>query len=91
MNPLPSLLLATKTVVPVETNGWDLLGQHLVAAIVFSVVGIVVFFALLLLMEKLTPFSIIKEIGEEHNVAVALIMSSIVIGMAIIIAASILG
>ena len=30
-------------------------------------------------MEKLTPFSIIKEIGEEHNVAVALIVGAIVV------------
>ena len=65
--------------------------RHLVAAVVFSIVGVIVFFASLLLMEKLTPFSIIKEIGEEHNQAVAMIVSAIVVGIAIIIAAAILG
>ena len=79
-------LLADET-----ANNWELLGQHLIAAIVFSVVGVIVFFASLLLMEKLTPFSIIKEIGEEHNMAVAIIVGAIVLGIAIIIAASVLG
>ena len=73
------------------TGGWELLGQHLLAAIIFSIVGVIVFFASLLLMEKLTPFSIIKEIGEEHNMAVAIIVGAIVLGIAVIIAAAVLG
>lgn len=69
----------------------EMMGQHLFAAIVFSIVGVIVFFSSLLLMEKLTPFSIIKEIGEEHNMAVAMIVSAIVVGIALIIAAAVLG
>ena len=73
------------------TSGMEMMGQHLLAAIVFSIVGVIVFFGSLLLMEKLTPFSIIKEIGEEHNQAVAMIVSAMVLGIAIIIAAAVLG
>ena len=73
------------------TDSWSLLLAHLVAGIVFAVVGVVIFFAMLLLMEKLTPFSIIKEIGDEHNSAVAIIIGAIVLGISIIIAAAILG
>ena len=69
----------------------QLLGGHLIAAVVFSLVGIVVFFLCLLLMEKLTHFSLVKEIGEEQNQAVAMVVSSIVLGISIIIAASIFG
>jgi len=69
----------------------QLLGAHLIAAVVFSLVGIVVFFLSLLVMEKLTPFSIIKEIEEEHNQALAIIVGAIVLGISIIIAAAILG
>ena len=72
-------------------SSMHLLGEHLLAAIVFSLVGIAVFFISLLIMDKLTPFSIIKEIGEEHNVAVAMIVGAIVLGISIIIAAAILG
>ncbi len=74
-----------------ESTSLSLMGVHLLAAIVFSVVGIIVFFASLLLMEKLTPFSIIKEIGEEHNTAVAIIIGAIVLGISVIVAAAIVG
>ncbi|MEM9366807.1 MAG: DUF350 domain-containing protein [Planctomycetota bacterium] len=69
----------------------DVLLEHLIAACVFSVVGIVVFLVCLVLMEKLTPFSIIHEIGEEHNIAVSIVVSAIVLGISLIIAAAILG
>lgn len=78
-------------VAPVRTSGIDILLQHLVAAFVFSVVGIIVFVACLVLAEKLTPFSIIHEIGEEHNMAVSIVVAAIVIGISVIIAAAILG
>lgn len=69
----------------------DVLIEHLVAATVFSIVGIIVFVLCLVLAEKLTPFSIINEIGEEHNMAVSIVVAAIVLGVSIIIAAAILG
>lgn len=72
-------------------NAIQLLGAHVIAAVVFSLIGIVVFFLILLLMEKLTHFSLVKEIGEEQNQAVAMVVSAIVLGISIIIAASIFG
>lgn len=72
-------------------SSMHLLGEHLIAALVFSVVGIVVFFVCLLILDKVTPFSIVKEIGEEHNMAVGMIVSAVVIGISIIIGAAILG
>ena len=74
-----------------QPSGISLLGQHLLAAIVFSIVGVAVLFISLLLMEKLTKFSIMHEIGEEHNVAMAIIIGAIVIGISLIIAAAVLG
>jgi putative membrane protein len=69
----------------------DLLVYHFVAAAIFSAFGIIVLFLSIFLMEKLTPQSITKEIIDEHNTAVATIVSAIVIGISIIIAASIMG
>jgi uncharacterized membrane protein YjfL (UPF0719 family) len=69
----------------------ELLTYHFVAAAIFSVLGIVVLFFSIYLMEKLTPQSITKEVVDEHNTAVAIIVGAIVIGIAIIIAASIMG
>ena len=68
-----------------------LLGAHLLAAVVFSLVGIAVFFACLYLIEKLTPFSVIKEIIEDQNQALGIIIGAIVLGISIIIAAAIMG
>ena len=78
-------------VSPARGAGIDLLLEHLIAASVFSIVGIVVFVGCLILAEKLTPFSIIHEIGEEHNMAVSIVVAAIVLGISVIIAAAILG
>ena len=68
-----------------------LLMYHLTAVALFSAVGIAVLAVCLVLMEKLTPYSIVKEIIDEHNVALAVIMGAVVIGMSLIIAASVVG
>jgi uncharacterized membrane protein YjfL (UPF0719 family) len=78
-------------VSPARGVGIDLLLEHLIAASVFSIVGIIVFVGCLILAEKLTPFSIIHEIGEEHNMAVSIVVAAIVLGISVIIAAAILG
>lgn len=74
-----------------EAGSFEIMLGHLLAAVVFSFVGVFVFFASLWLMEKLTPFSIVTQVIEEHNMAVALIVGMIVLGIAIIIAAAVLG
>lgn len=74
-----------------EMTATQMLGAHLIAAVVFSLVGIVVFALCLFLMDKITPFSIVKEIGEEHNVALGIIVGAIVLGISIIVAAAIQG
>jgi uncharacterized membrane protein YjfL (UPF0719 family) len=42
-------------------------------------------------MHRLAPFSIVKEIEEDQNTAVAIVMGSVILGISIIIAAAILG
>ena len=74
-----------------EPSQFAVLSAHLLAVVVFSAIGIVVFIGGLYLLEKLTPFSIIKEIGEEHNVALGIIVGAIVLGISMIIAAAIQG
>ena len=84
-------LLAQEAPQMAQPSQLAILGGHLFAAVVFSIVGIIVFFLVLLLMDKVTPFSIIKEIIDEHNQAVAIIVAAIVVGISLIIAAAILG
>ena len=67
------------------------LWMHLLAAVLFSLVGVAVLAVCFKLMNKLSPFSLKKEIEEDQNVALAVIMGAVIIGMSIIIAAAIMG
>ncbi len=59
----------------------------LITTVVIGVVGIVLLLAGIWLLERVTPYSMHKEIEEDHNVAAAIVIGSIVVGLAIIIAA----
>lgn len=61
----------------------------IISTIVYSFIGIVLFIVGFIIFDKLTPYSIHKEIGEDHNVALGVIIGSAMIGLAIIIAAAI--
>ena len=67
----------------------DLHWVPILSTLVYSVIGIVVFLVAYFVMEKLTPFSIRKEIEEEQNVALGIIIGACFIALAIIIAAAI--
>lgn len=64
--------------------------QDFIAAVLYSVLGIVIFFGAFLLVDRLTPGSLWKEILEEHNTALAVMMGAMSIGISIVIAAAIL-
>jgi len=67
----------------------DDLMQHLVAALVYALLGIVVFVLSFVVLDKLTPGSLWREIIDEHNTALAVMVGAISIGLSIIIAAAI--
>jgi putative membrane protein len=64
---------------------------QLVATLIYSVVGIVIFILAYRLAEKLLPFNLDKELAEDQNTAVGVLMGSVMIGLAIIIASAIHG
>ena len=57
--------------------------------LIFSVLGLALFALAFWVIVKVTPFSIRKEIEEDQNVALAIIIASMIFGIAIIIAAAI--
>ena len=69
----------------------DLQLGPLLATLVYSVVGIIMFLVAFFIMDKLTPFSIRKEIEEDQNVALGIILGSVFIALAIIISSAIRG
>ncbi|MEE3369692.1 MAG: DUF350 domain-containing protein [Planctomycetota bacterium] len=76
------------------SDSLDLVGdlvKPLVLAVVFTTVGLVLFAVSIWLIVKLSPFSIRREIEEDQNVALGIIVGAMVLGMAIILSAAILG
>ena len=59
----------------------------LLETVVYIAIGLAAFGITLWLLEKLTPFSIIKEIEEDQNTALGIVMGSIILGIAIILSA----
>jgi putative membrane protein len=59
------------------------------AALVFALIGIVVFAGAFVVIDKLTPYNLWKEIVEEKNLALAVLVGAMSIGICIIIAAAV--
>ena len=60
-----------------------------IPTVFYFVLGLLLFGVGAWLMEKVTPFSIRKEIEEDQNTALAILMGSVFIGLALIITAAI--
>ncbi len=62
-----------------------------VTTLVFVVLGLIIFALAFLVIAKATPFSVRKEIEEDHNVALAIVIAAVILGSALIIAAAVHG
>jgi len=62
---------------------------NVVQAIVFAAIGIVVFAAALVIVDKFTPYNLWKEIIQEHNTALAILLGAMSIGISVIIASAV--
>ena len=65
--------------------------QPIVTSLIYSTIGIVIFAVAYKVAERLLPFNLAKELSEDDNTAVGVLMGSIMLGLAIIIAAAIHG
>ncbi|WP_394821009.1 DUF350 domain-containing protein [Pendulispora albinea] len=65
--------------------------QSAVMSLVFSGIGLVMFLIAFKAIQWLAPFSIRKELEEDQNTAVGILMGAVMLGLAIIIAAAIHG
>jgi putative membrane protein len=69
----------------------DQLLNLVVTSLVFALIGIVLFALAFFIIVKISPFSTRKEIEEDQNVALAIIIGSVIIGIALIVAAAVHG
>lgn len=58
----------------------------LLNAVVYSVLGILIFMLAFFLIDRLTPYHLWKEIVDDKNIALAILVGAMSIGMCMIIA-----
>ena len=80
LNSIVGLIVPMETLIPV-----------VVTTVVFVVLGLIIFAIAFLIIAKATPFSVRKEIEEDQNVALAIVIASVILGSALIIAAAVHG
>ena len=61
----------------------------MVSALVYATLGIAVFFLVLTIIEIGTKYSVNKKISEDGNVALAIVLGSIIISLGMIISSAI--
>jgi len=70
---------------------WEPFVKALIASVVYSLIGIVMFAVSFIVIRLVTPFSLRKEIEEDQNTALAILIGSVILGLSIIIASAIGG
>lgn len=63
----------------------------LTTTVIFVAIGLIVFTIAFLIVVLVAPFSVKKEIEEDQNVSLAIIIGAVIIGVAMIISAAIQG
>lgn len=61
----------------------------LLAALVYSALGLLVFALAFIIVDRMTPYHLWKEIVDEQNTALATIVGAVAIGIAIIVSSAI--
>jgi putative membrane protein len=72
----------------------DWLSQHarpVVDSVLYSALGTVVLLVAFAAIERILPFSLRKEVAEDQNVALGIILGAFILGVAVIISAAIRG
>jgi putative membrane protein len=62
---------------------------NVVNAMVYAAIGIVIFAVAFLVIDKVTPYNLWKEIVQEHNTALAILLGAMSLGICVIIASAV--
>jgi putative membrane protein len=65
--------------------------EHLVLTLLYTLFGMLVFGVSFIVVVRFAPFSVRKEIEEDQNTALAILLGSMFIGLAIIIGSTVSG
>ena len=62
---------------------------YLLNALIYAFLGIFIFVVCFAVIDKMTPYHLWKEIVEDKNIALAILLGAISLGMCVIIAAAV--
>ncbi|HTS83330.1 MAG TPA: DUF350 domain-containing protein [Myxococcaceae bacterium] len=65
--------------------------RALIEVVIFSAVGITVFAVAFFVIARISPFSLRKELEDDQNTALGVVIGSMIIGLSLIISAAIHG
>ena len=77
---MPATIIKLEELLPVVTT-----------TVIFVAIGLIVFAIAFLIVVLVAPFSVKKEIEDDQNISLAVIIGSVIIGIAMIISAAIHG
>lgn len=63
--------------------------QQFANSLIYSLLGVVVFWVSFIIIDKITPYDLWGEINREKNVALAIVVGAMCLGIAIIVASAI--
>ena len=61
----------------------------LLNSLIYALLGVVIFVTSFIIVDKLTPYDLWKQLVEEKNIALAIVVGSAALGICLIIAAAI--
>ena len=61
----------------------------LLSSLIYALLGVVIFIACFIIVDKLTPYDLWKQLVEEKNVALAIVIGAAALGICLIIASAI--
>lgn len=61
----------------------------MVAALVYAAIGLAIFGAAFVLVDRFTPYNLWKELIDEKNIALAIVVGAVAIGISIIVSSAI--
>jgi putative membrane protein len=60
-------------------------------SILYALIGVVVFWLSFVIIDKLTPYNLWQELVEKQNVALAIVVGAMALGISVIVAAAVHG
>ena len=65
--------------------------KALIGSVVYSVIGIMLVAIFFVIIDKITPYDLWQELVEKQNMALAIVVGAMSLGISIIVAAAVIG